>query len=94
MAALKYAVVGNPIKHSKSPQIHSAFAQQEGIDIDYQRIATEEKNFFQTVKEFNESGGLGLNITVPFKVLAYEQCEKLSDFAKAAQAVNLSLIHI
>ena len=83
-----YAVIGNPIAHSKSPQIHSAFAQQQGLAIDYQRILAEESNFTATVKKFKRDGGIGLNITVPFKVLAYEQCSELNDYARIAKAVN------
>ncbi len=84
----KYAVIGNPIKHSKSPQIHSAFAQQEGTVIDYDRILTDEDNFIKTVNDFFSSGGSGLNVTVPFKVLAYQQCSQLNEYAQAAQAIN------
>lgn len=84
----KYAVIGNPIKHSKSPQIHSAFAQQEGTVIDYSRIIADEDNFIKTVNDFFTGGGAGLNVTVPFKVLAYQQCSQLNEYAKAAQAVN------
>ena len=84
----KYAVIGNPIKHSKSPQIHSAFAKQEGVTIEYLRLLAEEENFTHTVNEFFSQGGEGLNVTVPFKVLAYNQCSQLSEYAKAAHAVN------
>ncbi|MEM8843648.1 MAG: shikimate dehydrogenase [Pseudomonadota bacterium] len=84
----KYAVIGNPIKHSKSPQIHSAFAQQEGVQIDYQRIHSEESCFTETVNNFIASGGLGMNVTLPFKIKAFRKCETLSDYAQAAQAVN------
>ncbi|MDW3095974.1 MAG: shikimate dehydrogenase [Gammaproteobacteria bacterium] len=84
----KYAVIGNPIKHSKSPQIHTAFAQQENVNIDYQRIQADKNKFISTVNQFVKDGGLGLNVTIPFKVKAYEQCLQLNKYAKAAQAVN------
>ena len=84
----KYAVIGNPIKHSKSPQIHLAFARQENVDIDYQRILADEENFIQTVNNFFADGGKGLNITVPFKLLAYQHCAQLNEYAQAAKAVN------
>ena len=84
----KYAVIGNPIKHSKSPQIHAAFAQQENINIDYQRIQADKNKFTSTVNQFVKGGGLGLNVTVPFKIKAFEQCQKLNQYAQAAQAVN------
>lgn len=84
----KYAVIGNPITHSKSPQIHSAFAQQENVQIDYQRILADEANFIASVDSFIQAGGLGLNVTVPFKIQAYENCAHLDEFAQAAKAVN------
>tara|TARA_R110002049_G_scaffold252264_1_gene427054 strand:+ start:186672 stop:187493 length:822 start_codon:yes stop_codon:yes gene_type:complete len=84
----KYAVIGNPIKHSKSPLIHNTFAQQEGISIDYQRILTNENEFTTCVNDFANQGGMGLNVTVPFKVLAYQQCQQLNELARAAGAVN------
>lgn len=83
-----YAVIGNPIEHSKSPQIHTAFAHQEGVEIEYQRILTDEQNFITTVNQFYQNDGCGLNVTVPFKVLAYQQCTQLSEYAQAAKAVN------
>ena len=83
-----YAVIGNPIKHSKSPQIHMAFARQEGVQIEYKRLLANEKNFISTVNRFRSNNGAGLNVTVPFKVSAYQQCQKLSDYAQAAKAVN------
>lgn len=84
----RYAVIGNPIQHSKSPEIHYAFAQQEGAEIDYARIIADENNFIKTANDFFTNGGAGLNVTVPFKVLAYQQCSQLNEYAKAAQAVN------
>ncbi|MFK7795227.1 MAG: shikimate dehydrogenase [Gammaproteobacteria bacterium] len=83
-----YAVIGNPIQHSKSPQIHSAFAEQEKINIDYQRILAEPDQFAQSVNQFISQGGLGLNVTVPFKIVAYGQCQHLNEYAQAAGAVN------
>jgi shikimate dehydrogenase len=84
----KYAVIGNPVKHSKSPLIHNVFAQQEKVSIDYQCILAEENEFIQTVNEFASQGGLGLNVTVPFKIIAYQQCQQLNEYAQAAGAVN------
>ena len=88
MTVYKYAVIGNPISHSKSPKIHKAFAKQEGIQIDYQRILADETNFTETVNEFKSAGGLGLNVTLPFKVMAFQQCKTLDKYAKAAHSVN------
>jgi shikimate dehydrogenase len=84
----RYAVIGNPIEHSKSPQIHTAFAQQEKIQISYERILATEEEFTDMVNKFKQQGGLGLNVTVPFKIIAYQQCSALSAHAQAAKAVN------
>ena len=84
----QFAVIGNPIEHSKSPQIHSAFAAQEGIEIDYQRVLAEPDNFISTVNQLQEQGFIGLNITLPFKVLAHANCLQLNEYAQAAGAVN------
>ena len=83
-----YAVIGNPIEHSKSPQIHTAFAHQEGVEIEYQRILANEQNFTATVNQFYQNDGCGLNVTVPFKVFAFQKCAQLSNYAQAAKAVN------
>lgn len=88
MTIYKYAVIGNPVSHSKSPQIHTAFAQQEGVQIEYQRILADETNFLETVNKFRAAGGLGLNVTLPFKVTAFQQCKTLNEYARAAHSVN------
>jgi shikimate dehydrogenase len=84
----KYAVIGNPIEHSKSPQIHAAFAKQTGQDMSYERILAPLDKFTATVADFHRLGGRGLNITVPFKFEAYAVATDLSTRAKSAQAVN------
>ena len=83
-----YAVIGNPVAHSKSPQIHMAFALQEGAEIEYRRILAEEKNFVDTVNNFMRNQGRGINVTLPFKVKAYQQCAELDEYARSAKAVN------
>lgn len=83
-----YAVIGNPIEHSKSPQIHAAFARQTGQDIRYERILGERGRFADAVAAFRAAGGCGLNVTVPFKEDAYRLCDRLSPRAEAAGAVN------
>lgn len=87
-----FAVLGNPVQHSKSPQIHGLFAQQCGIRIDYERIQVDVGGFSQAVSHFSACGGAGLNITVPYKVEAWQLCQQgqntLSQRAKQAQAVN------
>jgi shikimate dehydrogenase len=63
-----FAVMGNPVAHSKSPQIHSLFARQLDISMSYERIQVDVGGFDQAVSHFTAHGGAGLNITVPFKV--------------------------
>lgn len=62
-----YAVFGNPVNHSKSPQIHTLFARQSGIALNYQAIEVPTGKFSEYVGLFSSQGGKGLNITVPYK---------------------------
>ncbi|WP_067984860.1 shikimate dehydrogenase [Neptuniibacter pectenicola] len=84
----RYAVFGNPIKHSKSPQIHQAFAQSTGQDLTYEAIAVAEDQFTQTVESFLSGDGRGLNITIPFKQEAWALASVRSPRAELAGAVN------
>ncbi len=88
-----FIVIGNPISHSKSPQIHHVFATQSGIDIRYQRqyCPDDKASFTAVVEAFFNGGGTGANVTVPFKQLAHAQClanGSLSEQARVAGAVN------
>ena len=74
----RYAVVGNPIKHSKSPQIHSQFAEQTQQDLNYRSKLVELGRFASDIRAFFADGGCGLNVTVPFKQEAWELAEQLS----------------
>lgn len=84
----QYAVIGNPIAHSKSPQIHAAFARETGQQIEYTRILCEPGAFVATVHAFRDGGGKGLNVTVPFKHEAYDVATQRSTRAEQAGAVN------
>ncbi|HEY1329401.1 MAG TPA: shikimate dehydrogenase [Casimicrobiaceae bacterium] len=83
-----YAVVGNPIAHSKSPLIHTAFARQTGQDLVYERLLAPLDGFATTVARFAAAGGSGLNVTVPFKVEAFMLARGTSERARVAGAVN------
>lgn len=86
----KLALFGNPVQHSLSPQIHQQFAQQFPFDVEYELILAEEKNVISKVTDFFENGGLGCNITLPFKTLIYNSnlLDKLSETARACESVN------
>jgi shikimate dehydrogenase len=83
-----YAVVGNPIHHSKSPKIHGEFAVQANEALEYSAIQAPLDGFSDTVQSFFKSGGKGLNITVPFKEQAWQLSAELSERARLAGAVN------
>ena len=84
----RYAVFGNPIRHSKSPQIHAEFARQCEQNMQYRAVFVEMGLFSETAKRFFEHGGQGINVTVPFKREAWEFAEVLSERARRAGAVN------
>jgi shikimate dehydrogenase len=84
----KYAAIGNPIRYSKSPLIHSTFAQQTNQDISYGLIEGPLEEFRGAVDRFRSEGARGLNITTPFKLDAYNYADELSAGARAAGAVN------
>jgi shikimate dehydrogenase len=84
----RFAVMGNPVAHSKSPVIHRQFAHQFKHNLDYTAIQVDVGGLAQAVGQFRASGGSGLNITVPFKLDALRLADQLSDRARLAQAVN------
>lgn len=92
----KYAVIGNPIAHSKSPLIHRMFTEQAcpepgrraGQDIRYEAILAPLDGFAATVERLRKEGYKGCNVTVPFKFEAFNIATELSERARAAQAVN------
>lgn len=84
----KYAVFGNPIKQTKSPAIHAAFAAQFGHTMQYRAVRVDEGEFYNAAQRFFEGGGTGLNVTVPFKQDAFGFAQCLSERARRAGAVN------
>ena len=84
----RYAVIGHPVAHSKSPWIHAWFARATGQDMEYVRLEAPLDGFERTVDEFRAAGGRGANVTLPFKQAASRYCSELSVCARAARAVN------
>ncbi|OOR90823.1 shikimate dehydrogenase [Moraxella caviae] len=92
-----FIVIGNPIAHSKSPQIHHAFAESLGLNIRYSRqfCPDDAASFTAVVEAFFHGGGAGANVTLPFKEIAFSLCQNtgvLSEYAKSAGAVNTLVI--
>ncbi|RSZ24908.1 shikimate dehydrogenase [Acinetobacter bereziniae] len=84
----QFAVIGNPIEHSRSPELHHAFAKKIGIDLNYSRRLAPLDGFESSVHEFFSQNGVGMNVTVPFKEQAFAMCTQLTERAKIAKAVN------
>ncbi len=84
----RYVVIGNPVAHSKSPQIHARFARQTGEAVEYERLQAPVDGFDAAVREFIAAGGRGANVTVPFKLDAFALASERSARAEAAGAVN------
>jgi shikimate dehydrogenase len=84
----KYAVIGNPVAHSKSPLIHAEFARQTGEDVQYVAILAADSDFETEVARFRSEGGRGMNVTLPFKHRAHAFAQQRSRRAGQALAVN------
>jgi shikimate dehydrogenase len=84
----RYAVVGNPVAHSLSPDIHAAFAQQTGEALEYTRLLAPLDGFAACITAFRAAGGRGVNITLPFKLEAWRLATRRSERAEQAQAAN------
>jgi shikimate dehydrogenase len=85
---VRLAVVGNPVAHSRSPQIHARFAAAAGHAVDYTRIESPLDGFAATLRAFADAGARGCNVTVPFKGEAFAACARLTERARRAEAVN------
>ncbi|MGE0484747.1 MAG: shikimate dehydrogenase [Gammaproteobacteria bacterium] len=83
-----FCVVGSPIAHSRSPQIHAAFARQFGIELIYERVEVAPGDLAGAVAEFHHAGGRGMNVTVPLKEEAWGLAAVLSPRARLAGAAN------
>jgi shikimate dehydrogenase len=84
----RYAVIGNPVAHSKSPDIHARFAALTGQNLVYERLLAPLDGFAGAVRSFVDAGGRGLNVTLPFKLEAHQMATELTPRAQAAGAVN------
>ena len=84
----KYAVIGNPIGHTKSPFIHKTFAEQIGCNLTYTAIEGRLGRFREAADAFRAEGGFGMNVTAPFKLDAFEYATDLTEQAQLAGAVN------
>ena len=84
----RYGVFGNPIEHSLSPVIHTQFAKQTGLDIQYDKVLAPINDFAHSAKSFIDQGAKGFNITVPFKIEAFNLATQLTLNAQTAGAVN------
>ena len=83
-----FAVIGNPIHHSLSPQIHAAFAKENGLDIDYESVLSPLDQFKNTMHQLIQQKFTGANVTLPFKKEAYQLATTHSGHARIAEAVN------
>ncbi len=90
----RYAVMGNPMAHSKSPQIHASFAQQTHQQLVYTANLVALDQFEHALQTFAENGGKGLNITVPFKHAAWKWVTQRSPRAERAGAVNTIMFRL
>ena len=86
--SLKLAVLGDPIAHSRSPDIHALFGQQLGLDVDYRRIQSGVDALPARLQAFQSAGGQGANLTVPLKEAGLALCQRLDMAARQAGAVN------
>jgi shikimate dehydrogenase len=89
----RFAVFGHPVAHSLSPRIHSAFARQLGISLDYQAVDAAPEGFAAALAAFAAHGGVGANVTLPHKETAFSLCHRVSERARRAGAVNTLTHH-
>ena len=85
---IRLAVIGNPVAHSRSPELHLGFAKQLGMTLEYDRVECAPGEFIDTANRLRETGYAGANVTVPFKADAFALCDTRTPVAELAQAVN------
>lgn len=83
-----YGVIGHPVSHSLSPFIHTLFASQTNISLQYLKIEAPIAHFESVVKEFLQKGGKGLNVTLPFKERAWQLVDQCTPRGEVAKAIN------
>lgn len=88
MRLSRYAVIGYPLTHTLSPSLHHYFAEKAAIALSYEALPVEPSQFVAQVMDFFNQGGLGLNITTPFKHQAFLLCDEVSERGLKAQVVN------
>ncbi|MGB5490821.1 MAG: shikimate dehydrogenase [Woeseiaceae bacterium] len=88
MATDRYGVMGYPVSHSRSPVIHRLFALQTGQDLQYELLQVSPEKLEPAVRQFQRTGGKGLNVTVPHKSAVTRLVDQLSERASTAGAVN------
>lgn len=84
----RYGVVGYPVSHSRSPVIHRLFAEQTGETLQYELLRVPPEKLEQALRQFQRTGGKGLNVTVPHKRRVLRLCDHVGERARAAGAVN------
>lgn len=89
----RYAVIGNPVEHSRSPEIHAMFAEQTGEAIVYERLLAPVDGFRAAVDRFRAEGGAGLNVTLPFKQQAYDYAKRCSVRVAVCGSANTLAFH-
>jgi shikimate dehydrogenase len=89
----QYYVIGNPVKHSLSPKIHTYFAHKTDQNIQYEALTVEVDRFKETMDQLKQNGISGLSVTVPFKENMCQYVDELDDFAKQAQAVSNVIVN-
>lgn len=89
----RYGVMGYPVSHSRSPVIHRLFAQQTGQEMQYELLRVAPEKLEVAIRQFQRTGGKGLNITVPHKRAVFRLVDQLTERASTAGAVNTLAFH-